>query len=144
MSESQPISSEYFMKRLADLCLRSGLAGFPKNDVDQHILLKSAAVTLGQPVGFSEKELNEKLEHWVKHIGQIKNIDRITLRRRLVDTGYLTRNKDGTMYQIAKPGPQTVRFEKAIDQLDILEVLTAAREETVRKKREYLEKSSGR
>jgi hypothetical protein len=143
MSESQPITIEYFMKRLVDLCLRSGLSGFPKNDVDQHILLKSAAVTIGQPGSFTEKELNEKLEYWVKHIGQIKNIDRITLRRRLVDTGYLTRNKDGSSYQVAQPGPRTVLFDEAIDQMDILEVLTAAREEMARKKREYLEKSRG-
>jgi len=143
MSESQPITSEYFMKRLVDLCLRSGLSGFPKNDVDQHILLKSAAVTLGQPGSFTEKELNEKLEFWVKHIGQIKNIDRITLRRGLVDTGYLTRNKDGSSYQVAQPGQRAVLFDGAIDHMDILEVLTTAREEMARKKREYLDKSRG-
>ena len=143
MGESQPITSEYFMKRLVDLCLRSGLSGFPKNDVDQHILLKSAAVTLGQPGCFTEKELNEKLEYWAKHIGQIKNIDRITLRRGLVDTGYLTRNKDGSSYQVAQPGQRAVLFDGAIDHMDILEVLTTAREEMARKKREYLDKSRG-
>lgn len=36
MIHVQAMTKEYFIKRLADLCLRSGLSGFPKDEaVDQ-------------------------------------------------------------------------------------------------------------
>lgn len=141
MSSKYTISKEHFLKRIGDLCLRSGLSGFPKNEADQHILLKSAVLVLGAAETFTEKEINERLDTWINQVSQNKAIDRITLRRRLVDTGYLSRSKDGACYQVAQPGPQTVEFEAAINQLDMLAVITAAREEMARKKREYLERS---
>ncbi len=143
ISPVTPITREFFIKRLVDLCLRSGLPGFPKDDRDQHILLKSAVLILGGPGVFTEKEINEKLETWVSQVSQIKNMDRVFLRRRLVDTGYLTRNKDGSNYQIAQPGPRPGFFEESIDRLDILEVIETARQEMARRKREFLEKSKG-
>lgn len=78
----------------------------------------------------------------INHISQIKNIDHITLRRWLVDTGYLTRNKDGSCYQVSllATGPQF--FDYTIDQIDIMEVIKTGREEIARRKREYMEKSS--
>jgi hypothetical protein len=136
----QPTSKERF-KRLGELCLRSGGSGFPKDFADQHILLKSAVLILGQPGTFSEKEVNEKLEYWVRHISQIKEIDRVTLRRRLVDTGYLVRSKDGSSYQIAQPGPKPGLFDATVDQLDVGKVIEATRAEIARRKKEYLEKA---
>jgi hypothetical protein len=142
MKQTQIVSMEYFLKRLADLCLKSGLAGFPKDEVDQHILLKSAMLTFGEGV-LTESEVNDKLKVWVNQISHIKNIDHVTLRRRLVDTGYLTRSKDGAAYQrAADPRPGT--FEAAIDQIDVPEALRMAREEIERRKREYLEKSKSK
>jgi hypothetical protein len=137
----QPITKDRFEKRLAELCLRSGSSGFPKDIFDQHILLKSAVLILGQSGTFSEKEVNEKLEYWVRHISQIKEIDRVTLRRRLVDTGYLVRSKDGSSYQVAQPSPKPGWFDAAVDQLDVEQVIEAARSEIARRKKEYLEKS---
>jgi hypothetical protein len=99
---------------------------------------------VGQPgMSFTEKEINEKLETWVKDVGGIKIMDRVTLRRRLIDMGYLTRKTDGSNYQVSQPGPRPDFFEKEIDRLDILAVITAAREEIARRKREYLEKPRG-
>jgi hypothetical protein len=144
MKSDQPISKEHFIKRFTDLCLRSGLKGFPKDEVDQHILLKSAVLTFGQTGSYTEKEVNERLGVWIMQVGQMKEIDQVTLRRRLVDTGYLTRSKDGSAYQIAQPGPQPGLFEDAINQIDLAEVIQTAREEIARRKREYLEKSQKR
>jgi hypothetical protein len=143
MSNNQPISKVYFAKRLVDLCLRSGLSDFPKDDRDQHILLKSATLFLGKPRVFSEKEINAILGSWIDQVGKIKYVDQAFLRRRLVDTGYLTRNKDGSSYQIAQPGPRPGFFEASIDQVDVLEVIETARQDMERRKREYLQKSKG-
>ena len=95
------------------------------------------------PADFSEKEINEKLEVWVINVGHIQFMDHVTLRRRLIDMGYLTRKADGSCYQIAQPGPRPEYFGKEIDQLDILAEITAAREEIARKKRAYLKTSRG-
>jgi len=138
-----PITKEYFTKRLVELCLKSALTGFPKDDLDHHILLKSADLMMGSPAHFSEKEINEKLEVWVMNVGHIQFMDHVTLRRRLIDMGYLTRKADGSCYQIAQPGPRPEYFGKEIDQLDILAEITAAREEIARKKRAYLKTSRG-
>lgn len=138
-----PITKDYFIKRLAELCLKSALTNFPKDDLDHHILLKSVVLMMGSSAGFSEKEVNEKLETWVKDVGHIKFMDHVTLRRRLIDMGYVTRKTDGSNYQVTQPGPRPEFFEKEIDRLDILAVITAAREEIARRKREYLEKPRG-
>lgn len=137
------ISRQRFEKRLAELCLRSGIIGFPKDNADQHILLKSAALILGQSGTFSEKEVNEKLEFWVHHICQVKGIDRVTLRRRMVDCGYLVRNKDGSRYHVVQSGPNADLFDVAIDQLDVEKLIEAAREEIADRKNSYLQKVIG-
>jgi hypothetical protein len=136
-----PLTQEYFMKRLTDLCLKSGLAGFPKDEMSLHILLKSAIMMMGQPDQLTEKEVNAKLEIWVKEVGQSGGVDRVSLRRELVDRGYLGRSADGSIYQITRPGPRQELFDDSIDQLDISKEIEIAREELARRKREYLEKS---
>ena len=143
MNETQPVTQDQFIKRLTNLCLRSGLAGFPKDDLDQQILLKSAILLVGSGDAFSEKEINEKLEIWVTRVCPIQFFDRVTLRRYLVDSGYLIRSSDGARYQVAQPGPRPGFFDAAVEQLDILQVLQSARDEIERKKREYLSKAKG-
>ena len=88
----------------------------------------------------TEQEINEKLRIWCQ-ITQIKGIDHGTLRRRLVDTGYLVRNKDGAAYQVCPAGGGKYAFEAAIDQIDFAGAIAAAREEIERRKRLYMEKS---
>lgn len=142
MAGEQIVTREHFIKRVVDLCVRSGLKGFPKDEVDLHILLKSAVLVVGSGNSLTEKQINERLERWILLVGQMKEIDRVTLRRRLVDTGYLTRSTDGSNYQVSQAGPRPQLFDPAIDQVDIPEVIRAAKEEIARRKREYLEKAN--
>jgi hypothetical protein len=141
MNNEQPVSKATFIQRFANLCLRSGLSGFPKDELDQQILLKSIVLTLDSSTTLTEKEINEKLNYWINTISQIKKFDHSTLRRRLVDEGYLTRDKDGTRYQVAQPGPHAQLFEAEVDQMDVLEVITNAREEMARRKQAFMEKA---
>jgi hypothetical protein len=53
MKDQATINREYFVKRLAILCLKSGLSGFPKDETDRHILLKSAALTFDPSRAYS-------------------------------------------------------------------------------------------
>lgn len=143
MNNPQKITREQFTKRLVNLCLRSGLAGMPKDEADQHILLKSAVRLVQSSGPLSEKEINETLQVWLTKVCVIKNFDRVTLRRWLVDTGYLTRNNDGTGYQVAGPGARPDLFEASVDEIDILETLRSAREEMEARKQAYLAKAKG-
>jgi hypothetical protein len=140
MSSLQMVSKEYFIKRISDLCLRSGMSGFPKDDVDQQILLKSVALSFGQSNVLSEPEVNEKLKFWINRISQIKGIDHSALRRWLVDGGYLTRNKDGSNYQVAA-GQRPQLFDAAVEEVNVAETVAAALEEKERRKRAFMEKA---
>lgn len=137
------ITKEDFVKRLGNLCLKSGLSGLPKNEIDQHILLKSAVLLLDRSGSFTEKEVNEKLKAWTANVSQIKELDHVSLRRQLVDTGYLKRDPDGSRYWVASPSPRRDLFEAAVDELDIPKVIETLREEIARRKKEHLARSEG-
>lgn len=142
MNTTKPISEQLFLKRLTNLCLRSGLSGFPKDDTDQHILLKSAALTLDPATVYTEAEINELLKVWINQIAGIEGIDHGTLRRRLIDSGYLERDKTGSSYQISASGPRVVQFEAPIEAIDPRQALEAARQEIEARKRAYLQKAN--
>ena len=90
---------------------------------------------------FTEREKTARLETWVRDVSQIKNIDGVTVRRYLIDAGYLTRSKDGTQYRVARPGPQPPFYDESIDSVDVLEVIENARAEIERRKQAYLKKT---
>jgi hypothetical protein len=141
MPDVIPIQPEQFTRRLAELCLRSNLSAIPKKELDQHILLKSAVLLIGTAGVLSEKEITEKTHIWVTDICPIQGYDRVSMRRWLVDTGYVLRSRDGAAYQIAQPGPRPELFAAEVDQLDIPQVIAEARAEIARRKQEYLQKS---
>jgi len=81
MNNNQPLTRDIFIKRLTNLCLRSGLTGFPKDELDQHILLKSAVLVIGKTDNAGEQEINEKLKRWINEVAQIDKMDHGTVRR---------------------------------------------------------------
>ncbi len=141
MDPNQPMNGEMFTRRLISLCLRSGLTAFPKDGLDQHILLKSAALVVGSHESYTEKEINERLQLWLLQVCPIKNFDHITLRRWLVDLGYLKRSPDGSSYQVARPGPRPELFSSEVEQIDVAGVIAAGKEEIERRKREYMQRA---
>ena len=142
MIENQPVSKEAFQNRLLTLCLRSGLIGFPKDELDQHILMKSAALTIGASGVFDESEINDRLKFWIDEVSRIPKLDHGSLRRWMVDAGYLTRARDGSRYQVSVPAAQPGLFDAEIDRLDIPALLAEGRREIERRKQAYLAKKS--
>ncbi len=137
MNGEQIITKEYFIKRMIALCLKSGLSGFPKNEIDQHILLKSSIMNIKKPGDLTEKEVNEYLKSWIQNICQIQNLDHNTLRRWLIDTGYLTRNKDGSCYQVNQE-TKRVHFDGAVLEIDLETMIQDAREEIEQKRMAHM------
>lgn len=142
--KTQTITREQFAQRLVNLCLRSGLGGMPKDELDQHILLKSASLLMRRGESLSEQEVNETLQMWLVQVCPIKNFDRVTLRRWMVDSGYLVRTADGSSYSVSVPASKAGLFDAAVDQVDPAAAIANAREEIERKKQAYLAQQRAR
>ena len=140
---TEVITEADFRKRIVTLLVRSGLTDLPKGERDRQILFKSAAIGFKPGMEMTEGEVNEVLGYWSIHIAGLRNYDYISLRRALVDNGYLERRSDGTSYVRSASGPAGWAFEAGIDEIDLEAMLAAAREEIEARKRAFMEKKKG-
>jgi hypothetical protein len=132
------ITADEFKQRLEALCLSAGGRGLPRRRRDWDILFKSITLALEPVRDYSEKEVNQVVEEWLSGIGQAIEIDYVTLRRHLVDAGYLVRDLAGTSYRVGLEAMADL-FEPAIDTVDPAAVIEEARSRKEQKKRQYLE-----
>ena len=140
MNGQQVVTTESFAKRLSDLCLRSGMSGLPRDEASRHVLFTSMVTGLPVDASLGEQEVNAHLARWIATSG-IKELDHITLRRCLVDAGYLDRRADGSGYRVAAAPPGRPPLEAGVATLDLGAVLEARREEMARRKAEFLARS---
>ncbi|MGB9639517.1 MAG: DUF2087 domain-containing protein [Anaerolineales bacterium] len=134
-NQTEKISKETFVKRLVTLLVKSGLSEFPKNKNDQLIILQSVLLTFKGAKKLTEKEVNEQIDTWIRGVGQVNYIDRVSIRRLLIDYGFLERAKDGSVYSLVEPQPYAELFADEINEVQVFEELERAREE-IRSKRE--------
>ena len=122
------VTAEQFRARLRD---------FPRKRRDQHILLKSVALTL-DPIGtYTERAITDKLIFWLTDIGQSMDFDHVSLRRLLVDEGYLMRDNAGTEYRVGRQGSCEVGFEAEVDDLDVYAEIGVGKKALLDRKRRY-------
>ncbi|MCY3817891.1 MAG: DUF2087 domain-containing protein [Gammaproteobacteria bacterium] len=77
--------------------LQSGrLQGFPTHPAELDSVLAVAAGCLTRRRPHAEWEVNEALSDWLASVRA--EIDHVTLRRRMVDYGFLMRRMDGSVY----------------------------------------------
>lgn len=138
-----PITCDQFKKRLVDLCVRSGLSGFSRKPLDRHVLLKSIVLTLNRAEKYTEGEINENLKRWLAHVGRSIDLDHASLRRQLVDEGYLERDREGSCYRVSDSGRYRTMFEPAVEDVDVLELVRVGRESLEQKKQDYLRRQRG-
>lgn len=128
-----------FAARLVDLCLKSGLTGLPRRSRDRHILLKSVVLTLKTGEEYSESDIDDRLAFWLVDVGRSIDVDRVSLRRSLVDEGYLKREKDGSRYMASSEGKSTGSlFEPEVDGVDVYEAIGIGMKQIQEKKRQHL------
>lgn len=72
------------------------LEGFPRNPDDLSIVLAVAATGLERRRPYAEPDVNEVLVDWLE--SACADIDHVTLRRRMVDCGFLKRTTNGSRY----------------------------------------------
>lgn len=133
------IDESQFTKRFVSLII--GGQGFPKKELDRHVLLISAALRLEPQRQYTESELNDKLRWWTARFGDPVNLDHVTLRRFLVDDGYLRRDTAGRAYEVTAEWPYTV--DPSVKSLDLEALIAEARTARELKKQHYMGKTSG-
>lgn len=138
--DSTPITRDEFSARIVELCLKSGLTGFPKKSRDQKILMKSVALTLNVVEEYTEKEIDEKLRAWLRDIGNSISFDHVNLRRLLVDEEHIGRSRDGSRYWLAAYSRNQPLFEPEVDEIDVHGLIRLGREEIEQRKREYTQR----
>jgi len=131
------MTAEQFASRLAALCIKGVGQGLPNKIRDRHILFKSIKATLETNREYSETELNEGIEHWLATVGIGIVIDHVSLRRHLVDEGYVVRDRAGTTYRVARSRHEDL-FEGAIDRLDQAKIIADALDRREARRREHV------
>ena len=133
------IDESQFTNRFVSLII--GSQGYPKKELDRHVLLISAVLRLEPQRQYTESELNDELRQWTARFGDPVNLDHVTLRRFLVDEGYLRRDTAGRAYEVTADWPYTV--DPSVKSLDLEALVAEARAARERKKQQYMGKTSG-
>ena len=85
--------------------------GLPRRRRDQWILLHAACSAL-PPAPLDERALNEMLKAWLLGLGPRVDLDHVSLRRALVDDGFVERTPDGASYARSRAHERHVVFSE--------------------------------
>ena len=125
------ITLDEFLDRLCRFAAKSSPRGFPRRRRDREILMKSIRMLMDSARTYTEKEINELLRDWNRDVAPAIEVDHVTLRRHLVDWGYLERTADGSSYREGFP-PGGILFELEVDDVDVRATAAAYREHLAR------------
>ncbi len=131
------LSAVELEERLVSICLGGPLTGLPRRERDKAILLASATLWMDPESVYSEAEVNERLQEWLRDVCPSLGLDFVTLRRELVDRNYLDRDDSGRHYAPGR-GPISWRFAHDVGGLDPREAIDRAITEKAERKKAYL------
>jgi hypothetical protein len=100
MSSKRKIVLDDYRKMLRDYFARDGVKPFPRRWKYRLLILYSAIRRLEVGLPYTEDEINEAIVEWQKQRGGFIDLDHVTLRRYLVDLGFLDRNPSGSVYAV--------------------------------------------
>jgi len=102
-----PLTEESRLRAL----LKSGFGpGLPRREADRFILLHALAGLFAAGEAPGEKAVTERLAHWLAGPGERLGTDPVTLRRALVDDGFLERDGRGRAYRRSRAHERRVVF----------------------------------
>jgi 4a-hydroxytetrahydrobiopterin dehydratase len=91
--------------------LKSGFGpGLPRREADRFILLHALAGEFDPMEPLAEKQLTERIAAWLAGAGARLGTDAVTLRRALVDDGFLERDGRGIAYRRSRAHEMRVVF----------------------------------
>jgi hypothetical protein len=109
----------------------------PRRQRDRHILLKALSLGFDVDRFYTEIEVNRVIEIWLSEVGHSLEIDHVTLRRTLIDEGYLRRDLNGLSYQCAFFKDMQFAFDADIDTIDVKDVVRHAADEIARRRERF-------
>ena len=91
--------------------LRSGFGpGLPRREADRFILLHAVSSALGEGETLDERAFTLRLTAWLAEHGARLETDAVTLRRALVDDGFVERDGRGHAYRRSRAHERRVVF----------------------------------
>jgi hypothetical protein len=125
-----------FERRLILLCVRSGMRGLPRTRRDRDILFKSIALLFTSDRIYTEAEIGSTIRLWLGAVAVRLQTDHVTLRRHLVEHGYLVRDPRGSEYRLHEPTTTGIAFESDVDAVDVLSLVIAGTQQMQRLRRD--------
>ena len=99
---------------------------YPRKPQDRVVFLGALSIALAKQESYNEVQLNEAIVSWLRGFGSTTTLDHVTLRRYLVDAGYLRRDEAGLRYSVAVAA-LAAEFEEPVLTLDAHQVVRQAR-----------------
>lgn len=127
------VSIDEFVERLCRIGADRGPRRFPRKRRDREILMKSIVMQLDSQCTYSEGEINERLSQWNRDVAPAVETDHVSVRRLLIDYGYLERTADGRKYRVGFP-PLPIVFDLEVDELDLRATVAAYRDYAERRR----------
>lgn len=116
---SEQIPAAELAARFVTLCTRGGTGrDWPRKQRDRWILLRALQARLVSEASLGEREVTARIQDWLLGPGRDFAIDAVSLRRALVDEGFLDRDDYGRAYRVSSRHEHRVRFEDMPPDLD--------------------------
>ena len=109
---------------------------YPRKPQDRIVFLGALSIFLMARESYSEPDLNEAIAGRLRSFDVATELDHVTLRRYLVDAGYLLRDEAGVRYSIDRTA-LAADFDTPVLSLDAHEIVRQARIEREARKRAY-------
>lgn len=110
---TETIAANDYADRFLSLCTRGGAGrDLPRKRRDRWILLRSIQSRLQAPEPLGEREVTARIQDWLLGPGREFATDAVTLRRALVDEGFVERDPYGRAYRVSLAHERVVRFEE--------------------------------
>lgn len=107
------MSPENSQRALRRLLANGPLTAIPKRPADQELVLQLAASRFEPGKAYRESEVNEELSRWLETFCEPFGIDHVTVRRLMVDSRLLARDKAGSTYRVVRTRTPRLDVEPA-------------------------------
>ena len=111
------------------------LTALPRRPQDLDIFLRLAAARFEPRRAYSEAQVNDLLQAWLEPFSSPFGVDHVTVRRCLVDSRLLARDKAGSTYRLAQSIAQLI--ENTAKAVEPAKILAEARLEREKRKRAH-------
>jgi len=132
---AEPIGRDEYVKRIADLCARGGRHPVPRRARDRAILLHVLARSFAGGAEHTEKQVDARIQRWLLQTGRALETDHVSLRRALIDDGFLAREPRGSAYRSSTKYKGLWTFDPAVFGVDPDAVVAEAQAQAAERKR---------